>query len=118
MPEEVKSTSANVLRRDNSNGTFSSATLSLRKLSLNLRMKHKYFTNEQHDDVLQFAPNFDDHHGYFETPSEKLLPWSAFNHTIESNEVEIQTLFETMKDAYKDVDEEVEVFDLRPYMID
>ena len=40
------------------------------------------------------------------------LHWSAFNHTITSSEVNIDTIMDSLKDCKDD-----EVFDLRPYMI-
>ena len=68
------------------------------------------------NDVLQFAPNFDDLHGFLETPAKNRLHWTAFNHTISNEEDNLEELVKKLEDEYKD--EENETFDLRPYMID
>ena len=59
---------------------------------------HAPSLNPQISDVKQFAPNYDDLHGYLELPSESLVHWSTFNHNITSSEPEIKPVIDSLKD--------------------
>ena len=70
--------------------------------------------NPQVSDVKQFAPNYDDLHGYLEQPQNDWVHWSTFNHNITSSEPEIKPVI----DSLKAIECQNQLFDLRPYMID
>ena len=58
---------------------------------------HAPSLNPQISDVKQFAPNYDDLHGYLELPAENLVHWSTFNHNITSSEPEIKPVIDSLK---------------------
>ena len=68
--------------------------------------------HEPQNDVREFAPNYDDTHGYLETPEDELEHWSTFNHNITSSEPNVEVVLKSLKNCTD------ELFDLRPYMID
>ena len=65
-----------------------------------------------HDEILEFAPNYDSNAGYMDTSKEDLPHWSKFNHNITSSEPDVKSVLKMLRDCGKN-----ELFDLRPYMI-
>ena len=74
-----------------------------------MHTSHAPFHGQQ---VKEFAPNYDDLHGYLESPENDLAHWSMFNQNITSSEPDVRTVFKYLRECKE------ELFDLRPYMID